>query len=174
MYIIQDNCSFQQNPQLLILLFKLCTRTFVYCMVVVEKRGVHPEVNFSGFSVSTHLVFWDRISHSLGLIDAARLAGWPALGIPLSLPSPNWDYKHVLPRLGFICGSGIELWSFCLCSKHFTDQTVTPAKISSAMSGNTLLGCGGCWQSLHPTTVSQSWYSQWDAEIRPNLRRLSP
>lgn len=102
---IQDNLSFQQNGQLLILSFRLYAWVYmcshmcehIYVLHGGVRVGVHPEVILSCFSVSTHLVFRDGISPSLGLTDATRLAGWPALGLLLSLPSQSLDYKHVPP-----------------------------------------------------------------------------
>lgn len=102
---IQDNLSFQQNGQLLILSFRLYAWVYmcshmcehIYVLHGGVRVGVHPEVILSCFSVSTHLVFRDGISPSLGLTDATRLAGWPALGLLLSLPSQSLDYKCVSP-----------------------------------------------------------------------------
>lgn len=102
---IQDNLSFQQNGRLLILSFRLYAWVYmrshmcehIYVLHGGVRVGVHPEVILSCFSVSTHLVFRDGISPSLGLTDATRLAGWPALGLLLSLPSQSLDYKHVPP-----------------------------------------------------------------------------
>jgi hypothetical protein len=91
-----------------------------YMLVCGDQRSTSGVI----LMISVYLL-WDMASYWLRVTKKARLAG------QRGSTSKCWHYKQAPPHPGFYVGTGITFGSSCFPSKHFTDQAISLAQVTS-------------------------------------------